>query len=346
MKLSVLLTVLIRTAHTDLDIRTIGDSHGFIIPKEVDSCSIYKQGAKRNVLLWSLSDPSKGFHLAGMSTDRMELNPYKNQYLLKIKVGEEAVLPCFNSDDPNGTETTWFTGGFKNQLISWDSSLLTRGGNQMYVSDGRTSGNYSLVIPSLMLNHTGWFDCYNSSRSREEMLIKAYELLVCPKSEPLTEFFSEGEEVVLRCNSNITESVRVVWYRKTGHVDDVIMDTRRKNLANYPEDLLGRMNASNPAYYLVLSNLSLADSGEYWCAVLYRGVCVSVTKTVLVEWDPFGINSTFYRVYSSLMACALLGMVCVLITVNLKTRRRDQEDSSPETETEEQQSGRGGRRRG
>ncbi|KAJ8003300.1 hypothetical protein DPEC_G00167990 [Dallia pectoralis] len=157
------------------------------------------------------------------------------------------------------------------------------------------------------------------------MLIKAYELLVCPKSEPLTEFFSEGEEVVLRCNSNITESVRVVWYRKTRHVDDVIMDTRRKNLANYPEDLLGRMNASNPAYYLVLSNLSLADSGEYWCAVLYRGVCVSVTKTVLVEWDPFGINSTFYRVYSSLMACALLGMVCVLITVNLKTRRRDQD---------------------
>ncbi|KAJ7992188.1 hypothetical protein DPEC_G00275940 [Dallia pectoralis] len=156
------------------------------------------------------------------------------------------------------------------------------------------------------------------------MLIKGYELLVCPKSEPLTEFFSEGEEVVLRCNSDITESDRVVWHRNTGHVDYVIMDKELFVQKNYPKDLIGRLNASNPPYYLVLSNLSLADSGEYWCAVLYEGVCLSVTKTVLVEWDPFGINSTFYRVYSSLMACALLGMVCVLITVNLKTRRRDQ----------------------
>ncbi|KAJ7992186.1 hypothetical protein DPEC_G00275920 [Dallia pectoralis] len=210
------------------------------------------------------------------------------------------------------------------QEISWDPSHHTRGGNQMYVSDGRTSGNYSLVIPSLMLHHTGWFDCNNNSRSREEMLIKGYELLVCPKSEPLTEFFSKGEEVVLRCNSNNIETDRVVWYRNTGHVDHAIMDTGIINLANYPEDLVGRINASNSPYYLVLSNISLADSGEYWCAVLYEGVCLSVTKTVLVEWDPFGINSTFYRVYSSLMACALLGMVCVLITVNLKTRRRDQ----------------------
>ncbi|KAJ7992072.1 hypothetical protein DPEC_G00274770 [Dallia pectoralis] len=156
------------------------------------------------------------------------------------------------------------------------------------------------------------------------MIIKDYELLVCPKSEPLTEFFSKREEVVLRCNSDITESDRVVWYRKTGHVGNVIKDTEPYKQTKYPEDLGGRINASNPPYYLVLSNISLADSGEYWCAVYYRDVCVSVTKTVLVEWDPFGINSTFYRVYSSLMACALLGMVCVLITVNLKTRRRDQ----------------------
>ncbi|KAJ7992067.1 hypothetical protein DPEC_G00274720 [Dallia pectoralis] len=207
--------------------------------------------------------------------------------------------------------------------ISWDSSELTKSKYQMYVSDGRTTGNYSLVIPSVMLNHTGGYRCEYIQPTREKF-IKHYDLLVCLKSEPITEFFSEGEEVVLRCDSDITESDRVVWYRQTGHVANVIMDTEPGNLANYPEDLVGRINASNSLYYLVLSNLSLADSGEYWCAVLYKEVCLSVTKTVLVEWDPFGINSTFYRVYSSLMACALLGMVCVLITVNLKTRRRDQ----------------------
>ncbi|KAJ8011059.1 hypothetical protein DPEC_G00054260 [Dallia pectoralis] len=67
-----------------------------------------------------------------------------------------------------------------------------------------------------------------------------------------------------------------------------------------------------------------ADIGEYQCSVVKYEGCVSVTKTFLMKRDPFGINSTFYRVYSSLMTCALLGMICVLITVNLKTRRRYQ----------------------
>ncbi|KAJ7992134.1 hypothetical protein DPEC_G00275390 [Dallia pectoralis] len=226
-------------------------------------------------------------------------------------------------------------GGF-----SWDSSELTKSKYQMYVSDGRTTGNYSLVIPSVMLNHTGRYLCYNKQPTRDK-IIKHYVLLVCPKSEPITEFLFEGEEVVLRCNSDITESDRVVWYRKTGHVGNVIKDKEPYKQTNYPKDLVGRINASNPPYYLVLSNLSLADSGEYWCAVFYERVCVSVTKTVLVEWDPFGINSTFYRVYSSLMACALLGMVCVLITVNLKTRRRDQASlKTRRTEAQRQRSSR------
>uniref|UniRef100_A0A6Q2YM83 Ig-like domain-containing protein n=1 Tax=Esox lucius TaxID=8010 RepID=A0A6Q2YM83_ESOLU len=159
---------------------------------------------------------------------------------------------------------------------------------------------------------------------KTDKIATVFDLLVCPKSDPLTEFFSEGEEVVLWCNSNLTESDRVVWYRQTAQVDDVILDTGPNKLANFPEDLDGRINASDPQSFLVLFNLSLADSGEYWCAVFYKGVCVSVTKTVLVEWDPFGINSMFYRVYSSLMGCALLGMVCVLIAVNLKIWRIDQ----------------------
>lgn len=161
---------------------------------------------------------------------------------------------------------------------------------------------------------------------KNDEYIKEYDFLVCPKAELLTEFFSEGEEVVLSCNSDLTESDRLVWYRRTAQLDDVILDTRVQ-LANLPQDLVGRMNASHPPSFLVLSNLSLADSGEYWCAVFYEGLHVSVTKTLLLVWDPFGINSTFYRVYSSLMGCALLGMVCAVITVNLKTRRRRDETS-------------------
>ncbi|KAK6312428.1 hypothetical protein J4Q44_G00180920 [Coregonus suidteri] len=241
----------------------------------------------------------------------------KRQYLA-LSVGEEVVLPCFNHDDLNGTETRWESSLFED--IRWDSNHLTSGEKQMYVTDGRTSGNYHLVVRSLVLNHSGAYACSEKLQGTYRY-IKRYSLLVFPKSEPLTEFFSEGKEVVLNCNSNLTKFDRVVWYRRTAQVDDVILDTRLQ-LANLPKDLVGRMNASHPPSFLALSNLSLADSGEYWCAVFYERVCVSVTKTFLLVWDPFGIDSTLYRVYSSLMGCALLGMVCAVITVNLKTRRR------------------------
>ncbi|KAJ7992065.1 hypothetical protein DPEC_G00274700 [Dallia pectoralis] len=441
-KISVLLTVLIRTTHTVLDIRTEEESYDVYIPNDGDYCLVFRSSAEKNRLLWNSSNPLNNSTPDGEFKDRLKLTQKQNSSYLRINslaqsdsgqyrtecwrdgrmshqnisdlsvcrelgktstlyanpgetvslhcngtrdgdnttvrwfqrntknmemvllssssllitnismediwymyyicinlnghlcvsrqtlnpqiqtgyvvlsVGEEAVLPCFNYDDPNGTETRWRTSRFGD--ISWDS-----GESQAFLSDGRQTGNYSLVIPSLRKRHSGLYFCYDQLHEREK-LIKGYKLLVCLKTEPLTEFFSEGEEVVLRCKSNLTESDRVVWYRQTAHGNCVILDTEPDEQANLPKDLDGRVNASNPPYYLVLSNLSLADSGEYWCAVFYERVCVSVTKTVLVEWDPFGINSTFYRVYSSLMACALLGMVCVLITVNLKTRRRDQ----------------------
>uniref|UniRef100_A0AAY5K2F9 Ig-like domain-containing protein n=1 Tax=Esox lucius TaxID=8010 RepID=A0AAY5K2F9_ESOLU len=161
-------------------------------------------------------------------------------------------------------------------------------------------------------------------------------LMVFPRSEPLTEFFSEGEEVVLTCNSELSDQVG--WFRNTSQGADVIRHSlllpedlvgRKPQvlIGRIPEDLfgripkylIGRINVSLPNSSLVISNLKLEDSGEYWCCVLdvFTQQCQSVTKTFLLKRDPFGINSMFYRVYSSLMACALLGMVCVLITKEL-----------------------------
>lgn len=57
-----------------------------------------------------------------------------------------------------------------------------------------------------------------------------------------------------------------------------------------------------------------------------EGVCVWITTTFLIheEKDPFGIDSAFYTMWSLLMVCGLLVMVCDVIAMNLKTRRRDQ----------------------
>lgn len=145
---------------------------------------------------------------------------HKLQYVT-LSVGEEAVLPCFNPDDPNGTETRWDSILFG--YIRWVPSHLTSGGKQMYLTDGRTSGNYSLVIPSLMLNHSGFYDCQKKPPSR---VIISYCLMVCPKSEPLEEFFSEGGEVSLTCSSDFPEYDRLVWYRNSTKAGNVILDTR------------------------------------------------------------------------------------------------------------------------
>lgn len=91
-----------------------------------------------------------------------------------------------------------------------------------------------------------------------------------------------------------------MWYRKTAKVDNVIL-IGRSDIPTYDEykqmhdDLDSRLNASPPA-----------------------------SPPINGERVPFGIDSTFYAVDSSLMACALLESVCAVITVNLKTRRRDQ----------------------
>jgi hypothetical protein len=87
---------------------------------------------------------------------------------------------------------------------------------------------------------------------------------------------------------------------------------------------------------------------------------VSVTKThlIYVERDPFVVDSTYYAVFSSLLGCVLLGMACTVITVNMKTTRRDcaslqtlrtaaqtqgQQSNGEEEEREERERGKGRR---
>lgn len=60
-----------------------------------------------------------------------------------------------------------------------------------------------------MPKHSGYYLCIKVSPLK---IFRIYHLPVCPKSEPLIEFFSEGGEVALRCNSDVKEYDRLVWY--------------------------------------------------------------------------------------------------------------------------------------
>uniref|UniRef100_A0A667ZUU1 Ig-like domain-containing protein n=1 Tax=Myripristis murdjan TaxID=586833 RepID=A0A667ZUU1_9TELE len=159
-------------------------------------------------------------------------------------------------------------------------------------------------------------------------LIAVYSLLVCPKFDPHTFYFSQGESAVLKCNTDIfrAEYKYILWFRRTAERHyRPLFDTRHRVV---PLDLEGKLNTSKLPSSLIIFNLSQMDSGEYLCAVM-SGIrlCASGTKFLLtfVDSDMYGIGSTFYTVRSAVLSSGLLGMICALIAVNVSICRRNQE---------------------
>ncbi|XP_063732984.1 uncharacterized protein LOC134860067 [Eleginops maclovinus] len=212
-------------------------------------------------------------------------------------VEDTAVLQCPVTDFSDGKPPYWKTDFFN----------IDNGQNNytMVVMDQ----NYSLVLTSLMLNHSGRYSCNTRTT------LKSYLLVVCPKfAPPAEELFSGGEEVTLRCK-NSEKGLRHLWFFKSNRtkgrtfsVDSYLI----KNMRSYTD-----LN-------LVIPNVSLQDTGEYWCAVLDPYLqCMFSTKTLLKYRDPFGVHSTFYAVRWSAFSVLLLALCAVVVTVTLWTRRRD-----------------------
>uniref|UniRef100_A0A667XIU3 Ig-like domain-containing protein n=1 Tax=Myripristis murdjan TaxID=586833 RepID=A0A667XIU3_9TELE len=143
-------------------------------------------------------------------------------------VGESVTLPCFDND-PNTTEITW-TMEENNPLTSLNPNHSVASQSQMYMMDGRRSGNYSLIIPSLKLDHMQTYSC---RKNPSNQLIAAYLLIVFSKFDPVTVFFSQGESAVLKCITDIHEITHrvsgntiiyedrrnAIWFRKTAERD-------------------------------------------------------------------------------------------------------------------------------
>ncbi|KAF3846933.1 hypothetical protein F7725_004011 [Dissostichus mawsoni] len=214
------------------------------------------------------------------------------QFLLKTErifhsVEETAVLQCpvtdFSEDKPPYWETR---------------SLNIDDQEQHNHSVGVVDQSYSLVFTSVTLNHSAMYTCKTFTTVKTYMLV----------------LFSGGEEVTVRCK-DWEKGWDHVWFfkssRNKGRSSSVYFDPIRSNVRRRPD---GR---------LVISNVSLQDTGEYWCPVLDEDQCLFSTKTVLKHRDPFGVHSTFYAVRCSALSVLLLMLCVVVVTVNLRTRTRD-----------------------
>lgn len=132
--------------------------------------------------------------------------------------------------------------------------------NQMYISFGNKSEEYSLVIPAMSDDHSGKYSCISPSSEVE------YSLVLCPRKDPTENVFAGGE-VSLECDVGQDDAQNVQWYRReTSGEHELIHDSYDENVV-VPEDLMDRMTLSGNGSCLTLYDLKMEDGGVYWCVV-------------------------------------------------------------------------------
>lgn len=163
-------------------------------------------------------------------------------------VGERVVLPC---PSEHLSERYWETP-FGHVTETTPSKIKGSIASEMYISKNEEPDDYSLVIPSITLNHSGEYSCSTAE----------YFISVCTELKTNTIQINPGDKVTLHCNTTTDESTNIQWYRKTGLEEDLLIydsrDTSPYIVANF--------HFSD--HSLTITELSMNDSGTYWCVLL------------------------------------------------------------------------------
>lgn len=134
--------------------------------------------------------------------------------------------------------------------------------NQMDISFGDKSEEFSLVIPTVSDEHSGEYSCMSTS------LEVQYSLILCPKRESQKKTVLLGDSVLLECGVDKEESQRVNWQRFGPSGESELIHDSKDDSVAIPHDLRGRLTLSENGSLLTISHLKEIDLCMYWCVVL------------------------------------------------------------------------------
>ncbi|KAF3689046.1 hypothetical protein EXN66_Car004718 [Channa argus] len=261
-----------------------------------------------------------------LSLQNMYTQDYSESWDIYASPGDTVVLNC----PSYGHDQHWETPlGYMN-----DTSKMK---NQMYISS--KDKNFSLVIPSASDEFAGEYSCISSSFEMH------YLLVFCPRKTalPSQKFVSEGEDVVLDCDTDQDDHT-VQWYRQQTSMEyELIYDSNKITFLS-PKDLRERLTKPKSGYSLRISNLKMKDSGSYFCVVFegtkfsfyeYDDIITDYDEEYLVEsWNnshkcilkqetfliisnsraqPFPIPTA--HVPTRVIACTVIGLVVLVVAI-------------------------------
>lgn len=138
----------------------------------------------------------------------------------------------------------------------------TETNNQMFISSGDDSEDFSLVIPAVSDDHLGQYTCVSTS------LEVQYSLVLCPKKKSQQKVAFKGGNVFLDCEVSEGDPRRVQWHRQTPSGENELIQDSKDKTVPIPADLRSRVTLSDDGSSLKISLLGKSDGGVYWCVVL------------------------------------------------------------------------------
>ncbi|MGH0171047.1 UNVERIFIED_CONTAM: hypothetical protein FKN15_060045 [Acipenser sinensis] len=240
-------------------------------------------------------------------------------------VGGRAVMPCSYTPTPGqDVAVTWYAYQYQGECVQLiynsktpSARIPAQWSGRVKLSDEVSSGNASLLISELTLEDTRDYTCIVGI-NRECVTHRAVKLTVqadCSVQDRVDVSVSAGGRAVLPCSYTPTpgQDVAVRWTVYPDQERPVLLITSKTPSAPIPAQWSGRVKLSDEVSSgngsLLISELTLEDTGDYTCDVRINRICVTywnVKLTVQANANGNNQNAGDHNASSDLLTYAVI----------------------------------------